>query len=119
MNIKKVVCSLWLITGLSLGTWCVEAIATARYRNVVVASLMGLAFAVFAALGAALSFMGRRGGPLLLKGVAALAILYALTFVLFGGFADRGLLYAVIVAALAVLAIATFIGLRPNVQNGA
>jgi hypothetical protein len=112
--LKNVICSLWLITGLSLGAWCVRGSVNARFRSVVEANLIGVGFAVFVLVGALLGLMNRRGGTLLLKGVAGLAILYAVVFVLLEGFQDRGSLYAVSVAALAALAVATFVVLRPK-----
>jgi hypothetical protein len=93
----------WISVGLALAAWAVWGLATQdHYASVVESWLITLAFAVLA-LAAGLTFGGGAAiGPVLVRVVSSLAILYSGAWLLLGGVDDAFGYWPAIVAAVAL-----------------
>ena|SRR5690242_15540813 len=101
-NIHRMLPGIWLLAAVALGAWSIwDSLSGATSWGV-------LGFSVLAALGSLLMFRGLWAGAALLQVAAAVALLYAGVYGMFGGWEDRGLAYTASVLLLAILGAGTF-----------
>ena len=106
--------AIWLVVGVALLVWSFRALhswtqSEYRFSGALSAVLIFASFAVVAVVGGALAAWRVRGGRAVLVVLSAATILYSASYILFGGFDDTGVIYALCVLALLVFAIATIL----------
>jgi hypothetical protein len=121
---RRVLSTVWLCAGAALFLWTMVELLEgweSEYRSprATTASLMFVAFALAAVAGGVLGVGGKRHAAPILITLSWLGLLYATAYVLFGGFDDTGVSYALCVLALVLVCLATLLGRRVLRISGA
>ena len=112
----RIINLIWLATGIAIIIWSVSEVWQIGHNSYLgvssgafKATLIGAGFSLICIIGALALMLKKAWGKIILLTVATISFLYAVAYLLMGGFEDTGRVYASIVAGIFLLSIVTIV----------